>query len=197
MLPLRFADGFGTTARIYTFDGLADGREHLALGLAGGGVCGSGGPAAGPDPQRVLHRRRPQERAVRLQAAAARGGPAHRAGRGAPALPAPGGPRDRSVCEPRRLRPPGRPPRHVRRQPRARLQRGRPRLHGRGADAGCPGAGPGSPAEQQPGQGSPAGPAWSHRRGAGADRGASQRDQRSLPGHEGRQRRTHAGPPVR
>lgn len=61
---------------------------------------------------------------------------------------------------------------------------------GRGADAGCPGAGPGSPAEQQPGQGSPAGPAWSHRRGAGADRGASQRDQRSLPGHEGRQRRT-------
>lgn len=58
MLPLRFADGFGTTARIYTFDGLADGREHLALGLAGGGVCGSGGPAAGPDPQRVLHRRR-------------------------------------------------------------------------------------------------------------------------------------------
>lgn len=43
---------------------------------------------------------------MRLQAAAARGGPAHRAGRGAPALPAPGGPRDRSVCEPRRLRPP-------------------------------------------------------------------------------------------
>ena len=33
LLPLRFADGFGTTARVYTFDGLADGREHLALGL--------------------------------------------------------------------------------------------------------------------------------------------------------------------
>ena len=82
MLPLRFADRFGTTARVYTFDGLADGREHLALGLAGsGGVCGYGGPAAGPDPQRVLHRRRPRERAVRLRAAAARGGPAHRAGR--------------------------------------------------------------------------------------------------------------------
>jgi hypothetical protein len=30
MRPLRFADGFGTTARVYTFDGLADGREHLA-----------------------------------------------------------------------------------------------------------------------------------------------------------------------
>ena len=81
MLPLRFADGFGTTARVYTFDRLADGREHLALCLAGGGVCGSGGPDAGPDPQRVLCRRRPREQAVRLRAAAARGGPAHRAGR--------------------------------------------------------------------------------------------------------------------
>jgi hypothetical protein len=60
MLPPRFADGFGTTARAYTFDWLADGREQLALGLAGGGgVCGSGGPAASPDPRRVLHRRRP------------------------------------------------------------------------------------------------------------------------------------------
>jgi GTP cyclohydrolase II len=82
MLPLRFADGFGTTARVYTFDGLADGPEHLALGPAGGGVCGSRGRAAGPDPQRVLHRRRPWARAVRLRAAAARGVPAHRAGRG-------------------------------------------------------------------------------------------------------------------
>jgi hypothetical protein len=81
MLPLRFADGFGTTARVYTFDGLADGPEHLALGPAGGGVSGSQGRAAGPDPQRVLHRRRPWARAVRLRAAAARGGPAHRAGR--------------------------------------------------------------------------------------------------------------------
>jgi GTP cyclohydrolase II len=33
VLPLRFADGFTTTARVYTFDGLVDGREHLALGL--------------------------------------------------------------------------------------------------------------------------------------------------------------------
>jgi GTP cyclohydrolase II len=35
MLPLRFADGFGTTARVYTFDGLADCREHLAIIGAG------------------------------------------------------------------------------------------------------------------------------------------------------------------
>ena len=32
-VPLRFADGYSTTARVFTFDGLADGREHLALGL--------------------------------------------------------------------------------------------------------------------------------------------------------------------
>ena len=30
MLPLRFADEFGTTAWVYTFDGLADCREPLA-----------------------------------------------------------------------------------------------------------------------------------------------------------------------
>ena len=33
LLPLRFADGFVTTARVFTFDGLVDGREHLAFGL--------------------------------------------------------------------------------------------------------------------------------------------------------------------
>jgi GTP cyclohydrolase II len=33
LLPLRFADGFATTARVFTFDGLVDGREHLALAL--------------------------------------------------------------------------------------------------------------------------------------------------------------------
>jgi GTP cyclohydrolase II len=33
VVPLRFIDGFATTARIYAFDGLVDGREHLALGL--------------------------------------------------------------------------------------------------------------------------------------------------------------------
>jgi len=32
-LPLRFADGYATTARVFTFDGLVDGREHLAFGL--------------------------------------------------------------------------------------------------------------------------------------------------------------------
>jgi GTP cyclohydrolase II len=32
-LPLRFLDGYATTARVFTFDGLTDGREHIALGL--------------------------------------------------------------------------------------------------------------------------------------------------------------------
>jgi GTP cyclohydrolase II len=30
---VRFADGYATTARVFSFDGLVDGRENLALGL--------------------------------------------------------------------------------------------------------------------------------------------------------------------
>jgi GTP cyclohydrolase II len=33
VLPLRFADGFATGARVFSFDGLVDGREHLAFAL--------------------------------------------------------------------------------------------------------------------------------------------------------------------
>jgi GTP cyclohydrolase II len=32
-VPMRFADGYTTTARVFSFDGLVDGREHLAFGL--------------------------------------------------------------------------------------------------------------------------------------------------------------------
>lgn len=32
-VPLRFADGYTTTARVFSFDGLVDGQEHLAFGL--------------------------------------------------------------------------------------------------------------------------------------------------------------------
>jgi GTP cyclohydrolase II len=32
-VPLRFPDGYATTARVISFDGLVDGREHVALGL--------------------------------------------------------------------------------------------------------------------------------------------------------------------
>lgn len=33
VVPLRFADGYTTTADVFTFDGLVDGKEHLLLGL--------------------------------------------------------------------------------------------------------------------------------------------------------------------
>ena len=32
-VPLRFADGYRTTARVFTFEGLVDGKEHLLIGL--------------------------------------------------------------------------------------------------------------------------------------------------------------------
>jgi GTP cyclohydrolase II len=32
-VPLQFADGFETPARVFTFDGLVDGQEHVAFGL--------------------------------------------------------------------------------------------------------------------------------------------------------------------
>jgi GTP cyclohydrolase II len=32
-IPLRFSDGFQVDAQVFTFDGLADGLEHVALGL--------------------------------------------------------------------------------------------------------------------------------------------------------------------
>lgn len=32
-IPLKFPDGYATTARVFSFDGLVDGREHLAFGL--------------------------------------------------------------------------------------------------------------------------------------------------------------------
>src|SRR5689334_11650334 len=33
VVPLEFPDGYATSAEVFTFDGLADGKEHLALGL--------------------------------------------------------------------------------------------------------------------------------------------------------------------
>jgi GTP cyclohydrolase II len=48
-VPLRFPDGYATTAEVFTFSALADGKEHLALGLGDwrGAVTRSttGGPA--------------------------------------------------------------------------------------------------------------------------------------------------------
>jgi GTP cyclohydrolase II len=45
-VPLRFSDGWATAADVYTFTGLVDGKEHLALGL--GDYRGSGVPLVRP-----------------------------------------------------------------------------------------------------------------------------------------------------
>jgi GTP cyclohydrolase II len=34
-VPLQLADGYSVPARVFSFDGLVDGREHLAFGLGG------------------------------------------------------------------------------------------------------------------------------------------------------------------
>ena len=48
MVPLSFADGYGTVARVLTFDGLVDGKEHIAMGL--GDRVTSADPAEVPLP---------------------------------------------------------------------------------------------------------------------------------------------------
>ena len=49
-VPLRFPDGYATTARVFTFEGLVDGEEHLALGLGDweGALARSAGGGAAP-----------------------------------------------------------------------------------------------------------------------------------------------------
>jgi GTP cyclohydrolase II len=42
-LPLRFADGYSTSALVYSFDGLVDGREHLTFGLGDRAIVRPGG----------------------------------------------------------------------------------------------------------------------------------------------------------
>src|ERR671918_1531491 len=47
-VPLRFADGYVTAARVFSFDGLVDGHENLAFGLgdrAAAPTSGGRGPA--------------------------------------------------------------------------------------------------------------------------------------------------------
>src|SRR5213080_3328450 len=42
-VPLRFTDGYATPARVFSFDGLVDGQEHLAFGLGDRAGAGEGG----------------------------------------------------------------------------------------------------------------------------------------------------------
>jgi GTP cyclohydrolase II len=49
-VPLRFPDGYATTARVFSFNGLVDGREHLAFGLGDRAGPLDRHPAGGPAP---------------------------------------------------------------------------------------------------------------------------------------------------
>jgi GTP cyclohydrolase II len=49
-VPLRFADGYATTARVFTFNGLADGLEHVAFGLGDRSGPFHPGQQTGPPP---------------------------------------------------------------------------------------------------------------------------------------------------
>ena len=49
-VPLRFPDGYATTARVFTFIRLADGKEHLALGLGDWAGALARSAAGGPAP---------------------------------------------------------------------------------------------------------------------------------------------------
>ncbi|MGY1605078.1 GTP cyclohydrolase II [Geodermatophilus sp. SYSU D00815] len=49
-VPLRFPDGYATTADVFTFTGLADGKEHLLLGLGDWRAALARSAAGGPAP---------------------------------------------------------------------------------------------------------------------------------------------------
>jgi GTP cyclohydrolase II len=53
-VPLRFADGYSTVARVCSFDGLFDGQDHLALGL-GARAAAVTSAGDGPAPLVRLH----------------------------------------------------------------------------------------------------------------------------------------------
>jgi GTP cyclohydrolase II len=49
-VPMRFPDGYTTSAEVFTFRGLADGREHLAFGLGDWRAAVADAAAGGPGP---------------------------------------------------------------------------------------------------------------------------------------------------
>jgi GTP cyclohydrolase II len=53
-VPLRFADGYATPARVFSFDGLVDGQENLAFGL-GDRAAAASSVRRGSEPLVRLH----------------------------------------------------------------------------------------------------------------------------------------------
>jgi GTP cyclohydrolase II len=49
-VPLRFPDGYAATADVFSFHGLVDGREHLALALGDWAAAVARGASGGPPP---------------------------------------------------------------------------------------------------------------------------------------------------
>jgi GTP cyclohydrolase II len=49
-VPLRFPDGYAATARVFSFHGLVDGKEHVALGLGDWVGAVERGATGGPPP---------------------------------------------------------------------------------------------------------------------------------------------------
>jgi GTP cyclohydrolase II len=54
-VPLRFSDGYITTATVFSFHGLVDGREHVAVGLGDWAASIERGASGGPAPLVRLH----------------------------------------------------------------------------------------------------------------------------------------------
>jgi GTP cyclohydrolase II len=54
-VPLRFAGGYTTTATVFSFHGLVDGREHVAIGLGDWAASFERGATDGPAPLVRLH----------------------------------------------------------------------------------------------------------------------------------------------
>lgn len=152
---LRFPDGYTATADVLTFHGLADGKEHLLLGLGAGNTCSTGN-------RRVL---RPlsgstanASPAMCSVANAATAAPScakawRRSRRPAGSCCTCGGRQGhRPVRKARRLRVAGCGPGYLRSERGTGPWRGRARLHGCCPDARCSWCHVDPPPQQQPGQ---------------------------------------------
>ena len=187
-VPLSFADGYATTALAFTFDGLADGLEHVALGLGDRS-----------DPTRRARTARP----LRSSASTASASPGTSSGAsGATAArscarPSNGSPRPGATCSTCGRRdaasastPSSTPTscrtraRHLPGQRGPRLRGGRARLRRRGPDAPRPRGAESRPLTNNPDKADQLGRLGitdEPRR----DRGPPVPRQRPLPGHEG------------